>query len=84
MPSPSDRQAWPLLGLILVILLILAWAVGIQQLMWDTLVGPINQLSAYLLLAFSITIFVDILFIVGILLIEFVLTQILGRRINYG
>lgn len=84
MPSPSDRQAWPLLGLILVVLLILAWVVGFQQLMWDTLVGPINQLAAYLLLAFSITIFVDILFIIGILIIEFVLTQILGRRINYG
>lgn len=83
MPSPSDRRAWPLLGLILAVLLGVLYFAGFQQAMWDTLVGPVNQLASYLLLAFGITIVVDMFFVALILVVEFVLTRIRGQRINY-
>ena len=84
MPSPSDRKAWPLFGFILAVLLVLLYVAGFQDVMWQTLIGPINNFAGYLLLAFAITIVVDIFFVVVILIFEFVVTKLLGKKINYN
>ena len=84
MPSPSDRKAWPLFGVILAVLLVILYVAGFQDVMWQALIGPINNFAGYLLLAFSITIVVDIFFVIVILLIEFVVTKLLGKKIDYS
>lgn len=84
MPSPSDRKAWPLLGFILAVLFVLLYVAGFQDVMWQTLIGPINHFASYLLLAFAITIIVDLFFMLGILLVEWIVTKLLGRKIDYS
>jgi hypothetical protein len=84
MPSPSDRKAWPLFGVILVTLLVILYFAGFQEAMWQVLIGPIIDFSGYLLLAFAITLVVDIFFVVFILIFELIVTKLLGKRINYS
>lgn len=84
MPSPSDRKAWPLFGVILAVLLVVMYVAGFQDVMWQTLIGPINNFAGYLLLAFAITIVVDIFFVVLILIFEFVVTKLMGKKIDYS
>ena len=83
MPSPSDRKAWPLFGFILVAILVLLYFAGFQDALWQTLVGPVTNIAGYLLLAFAITILVDAVFVTIILVLEFVLTRLLKKQINY-
>ena len=84
MPSPSDRKAWPLFGLIIAVLLVLLYVAGFQDVMWQALIGPITNFASYLLLAFAITIVVDLFFVAVILLIELIATKLLGKKIDYS
>ncbi|MFK7800271.1 MAG: hypothetical protein AB8G95_01440 [Anaerolineae bacterium] len=84
MPSPSDRKAWPLFGVILAILLIILYFAGFRDEMWQALIGPITNFAGYLLLAFAITIVVDLFFVVVILIFEFIVTKLFGKRIDYS
>ena len=83
MPSPSDRKAWPLVGMILTILLFLFYFAGFEDAMWQALIGPVTDLAGYLLLAFAITIVVDIFFVAVILIFELTVTKLLRKKISY-
>ena len=86
MPSPSDRRAWPMLGVVIgttVVILLGLEQLGTTGLLEHTL-APLATVCVYITLAFVLTILVDILFIIVIWLMELIFGRLSGRRINYS
>ena len=82
MPSPSDRETWPPVILFSLLLLSLAVAFGLNAAIEG--VGTIiDQIMRWLAAAFTITLIVDLPFVVIIFLIEVTSSRALGRRVEY-
>jgi hypothetical protein len=82
MPSPSDRETWPPVILFSLLLLSLAVAFGLNTAIEG--VGTIvDQIMRWLAAAFTITLIVDLPFVVIIFLIEVTSSRALGRRVEY-
>lgn len=84
MPSASDRRAWPAFLALLVGLGLILLVLGFQELLLTGLVGPVATIFGYLGLAFSLTIAVNVLFILFIALFERFLSWLKGVEIIYG
>lgn len=84
MPSPSDRRAWPAFFLILIAISVLVYLLGYETVLWQGLTGPIATVLGYLALAFTITIPVNLFFILLIWMIEVVSIRLRGRYIDYS
>lgn len=82
MPSPSDRETWPPVILFSLLLFSLAVAFG-----WNSAIEGVgvvvDQIMRWLAAAFTITLIVDIPFVVVIFLIEVTSSRALGRRVEY-
>lgn len=82
MPSPSDRETWPPVILFSLLALALALALG-----WSFAIEGVglvvDQFLRWLAAAFTITLIVDIPFVLIIFLIEVTSGRALGRRVEY-
>lgn len=84
LPSPSDRRAWPLLLLSVLAFSVLIVLAGAGSAMLEAVAVPLTRVLAYLGLACTITLLLDL---VGMLLVgvsELVIGRLTGRRIDYG
>jgi hypothetical protein len=84
MPSASDRRAWPLFVLILVVVAVILYLVGLREAILTGLMGPVATVFGFLGLAFSLTIAVNLPFIMIIVLLERFLSWAKGVEIMYG
>ena len=84
MPSPSDRRAWPMLGVVIGTAVVVLLIFGQTGALLDQMVAPFASICVYVTLAFVLTILVDILFIIVIWLMELIFGRLSGRRINYS
>ncbi len=88
MPSASDRQAWPAFFVITAVfaflftgLFYLFDAMGI---LFATLAGPVATVFGYLALAFSMTIAVNLIFMLIIASLEYIIGRMRGMHVVYG
>lgn len=84
LPSASDRESWRMVLIYLGLAIVLAIALG-----FDPTGSPEFQslgvtILTYLLSAFTITIAVDLFFIVIIFIVETIFALLLGRRVRYN
>jgi hypothetical protein len=84
MPSASDRRAWPAFALILFVFAVLLYLLRLQDLFLSGVVGPASTVFGYLGLAFSLTIGVDLFFMLSIHLLEWLVSRIKGVALVYG
>jgi hypothetical protein len=84
MPSASDRRAWPAFVLIMAVTAVILYIVGLQDLLLIGLAGPVATVFGYLGLAFSLTIGVNLFFMVLINIIEWILSRIKGVDLVYS
>jgi hypothetical protein len=82
MPSPSDRETWPPVILFCLLLTSLAVAFG-----WSSAIEGVgfvaDQALRWLAAAFTITLIVDVPFVVIIFVLEATSGRALGRRVEY-
>lgn len=84
LPSASDREAWQAVLIYLGLALLLTIGLGIIPNITPELEELGLTILAYLLSAFTITVAVDIFFIMLILSIEITFAWLLGRRVQYS
>ncbi len=82
MPSPSDRETWPPVILFSALVLALALAFGLNSAIEGVGV-VIDQILRWLAAAFTITLIVDVPFIVIIFVLEATSARALNRHIEY-
>lgn len=84
MPSASDRRAWPAFLVLLAVLLIVLYVLGLQEVMWQGLTGPVAVVFGYLGMAFSLTIAVNLVFMGVIWSLEWLFGRLRGAHVQYG
>lgn len=82
MPSPSDRETWPPVILFSLLLLALAVTFGLNSTI-EGLSAVVDQILRWLAAAFTITLIVDVPFVLIIFLLEVTSGRALGRRVEY-
>ena len=83
LPSRSDRQSWAPILLFLVLLIILIWMTGFGPSIVAHLSSPLTAGLSWLALMCTMTLIVDLPFVLTIALSEKVLEQIRGCRVEY-
>jgi hypothetical protein len=83
LPSASDRQAWPVVGLLAVLLAAGVYLLGIGPQLATNLAGPLGYALGLLASAFTITIAIDVPLLVLIWVARGVTTLLTGRRLRY-
>ncbi len=84
LPSRSDRKAWPAFLLVMAGLALFLYLIGLQDTLFERLQQPAITMFGYLGIAFSISIAVDILFVLAIALLESLLSRVRGMSVVYG
>lgn len=84
MPSASDRRAWPAFIFIMVVVAIILYIIGLQDLLLLGLAGPVATVFGYLALAFSLIIGVNLFSMFIIYIIEWLLSRIKGVDLVYS
>lgn len=84
LPSRSDRKAWPAFALIMATLALFLYLIGLQDTLLERLEQPVITVFGYLGTAFSISVGVDILFVLAIALLESLLSRVRGMSVVYG
>ena len=84
LPSASDREAWRSALLYLALAAILAIGLGFNPSIPETVQVLSLGALTYLLIAFIITIALDLLVIVVLFFIEWFIGLVMGRRVQYG
>jgi hypothetical protein len=84
MPSRSDRRAWPVFIIIMVALALILYLLGIEGVIFAGLSDVATTVFGYLGLALSLSIGVDIVFMVVIAAIEGLISRITGVSVVYG
>lgn len=84
MPSASDRRAWPAFAAIMTLFAIALFLLNLQDEVVDTLAGPAATVFGYLGLAYSLTIGVDLFFVMIIYFLEQLISRIKGVDLVYG
>lgn len=84
MPSASDRKAWPAFAIILLLLALVLYILGAQDLLIAGLAGPLATVFGYLGLAFSLTIGVDFFVILFVYVVEWIISRVKGVEVVYG
>ena len=77
-PSPPDRAQWGLLGLVFALILIALIYFGYQDLVFQPMIGFFNNISGYLMLAFAMTIVIDIAVLPLLWFIHTILDSLFG------
>lgn len=83
MPSPSDRRAWPMLIIILAVAVLIVFVLDLQQALIEGLAQPIVSAVGYLALAFTLSIGVDIVFMMLIFVVEGLVSRLRGVELLY-
>lgn len=84
LPSKSDRRAWPAFFLILLAFAVVLHLIGVRDRLAAQLAGPALTTFGYLGMAFTVAVGIDLLFIIGIAVLERVLSRIRGVDVVYG
>jgi hypothetical protein len=84
LPSRSDRKAWPAFLLIMGALVLFLYLIGLQDTLFQRLEQPVITVFGYLGIALSLSIGVDILFVLAIALLESLLSRVRGMSVVYG
>ncbi len=84
MPSPADRRAWPGFLLTLAAVSAVVYLLGLTDVILSELSMPFSTAVSYLGTAFTLSIAVDILFMLLIALVEGLVGRILGVSVVYG
>lgn len=84
LPSRSDRKAWPAFLLMMAGLALFLYLIGLQDTLLRRLEQPVATVFGYLGIAFSISIGVDILFVIVLALLESLLSRVRGMSVVYG
>jgi hypothetical protein len=84
MPSSSDRKAWPAFALIMVVLAVILYVLGLQDYLLAGVAGPVATLSGFLGLAFSLTIGVNLFFMLFVHSSEWLISRAKGVDVVYG
>ncbi|MDJ0755665.1 MAG: hypothetical protein QNJ45_19220 [Ardenticatenaceae bacterium] len=84
MPSPSDRRAWPAFLIIMGVVTTLLYILGFQEALWRGLTGPVVTIFGYIGLALSMTIAVNLIFMLIIGFLEWLIGRVRGAHIQYG
>lgn len=83
MPSASDRRAWPTFFLILGAIFLVIYLLGLADVIFTGLLPPATAFFSYLALAFSLTILVNLLFMLLIGGLEWLMSQLRGAEVVY-
>ena len=83
LPSQADRQSWAPIVLFLVLLIMLIWVAGFGPSILAHLSDPLTTGLNWLALMCTMTLIVDLPFVLTIVLAEKVLEQIRGCRVEY-
>jgi hypothetical protein len=83
LPSRSDRQAWTPVILFLLLIGVALWAAGLWPAIIEGLTTPLHTALRWLATAFTLTIAVDLPFMLAIALGERLLERIRGARVAY-
>ena len=83
MPSASDRRAWPTFFLILGGIFAAIYLLGLADVIFTGLLPPATAFFSYLALAFSLTILVNLLFMLLIGGLEWLMSQLRGAEVVY-
>ena len=84
LPSASDRESWRTVLIYLGLALILAIGLGLNPTVSTQLQEFSLSILTFLLSAFTITIAVDLFFIILILFVETAISWLLGKQIQYN
>jgi len=84
MPSASDRRAWPAFAAIMVAFALVLFLLGLQDDLITSLAGPATTVFGYLGLAYTLTIGVDLVFMLFIYVLEQIVSRIKGVELVYG
>ncbi|MFH2038941.1 MAG: hypothetical protein ABIJ65_05845 [Chloroflexota bacterium] len=82
LPSPSDRQAWMPLILVIFLLIGLAVLVGAGSWMFESLAPPINSLLRSLAILFGISVIVHIVLLIPVFGLHKLLVRITGYDVR--
>ncbi len=84
MPTPSDRQDWPLLAGIFAVVSVFLVAIGLgEEVLVPTLQGPIARILGILVTAFGSILVLDVFVVLGLGLLERALERVTGKRAKY-
>jgi len=83
MPSASDRRAWPAFLLVMVIVAVIAYIMGLADVVVANLAGPVVTIFGYLGVALSMAIAVDLVFMAVIAALEAIIGRIKGVTVRY-
>jgi hypothetical protein len=83
LPSRADRQSWTPVALFLILLIVLIWVAGLGPAVLANLATPLTIGLHWLALICTMTLIVDLPFVLGIALSEKVLEQLRGCKVNY-
>lgn len=83
LPSRSDRQAWTPVILFLLLIGVLIWAVGLGPAIVEGLTYSLTTALHWLTAMYVFTIVVDLPFVVLIVLVERLMGQVKGVRLEY-
>ncbi|MCB8984332.1 MAG: hypothetical protein H6659_10940 [Ardenticatenaceae bacterium] len=83
MPSASDRRAWPAFLLTMLVVAVIAYLLGLADVVIANLAGPVVTIFGYLGVALSMAIAVDLVFIVLIAVLEGIISRVKGVSVRY-
>ncbi len=83
LPSPSDRAAWPMMGLFLAGVSLVFVLVGGLSLVTARIKATFLAATGYLAYAFGLAAAVDAFFVALIAIVEAIVGRALGRRVEY-
>jgi hypothetical protein len=84
MPSSSDRKAWPAFALIMALIAVILYLLGLQDYILAGVTGPVATLFGFLGLAFSLTIGVNLFFMLIVHIAEWLISRAKGVDVVYG
>ncbi len=84
MPSPADRRAWPGFLLTVGVVVLALYLLGLTDVILSELTAPVTTATGYLGTAFTLSIAVDLFFMLFIALAEWVIGRVLGVSVVYG
>lgn len=84
MPSPSDRRAWPMVGLAIVVASAIALLLDQDGILLQRATPLLGRFFTYVALSLGLTIVIDLLFVMAIGLLEAVIGRLRGQRVRYN
>lgn len=84
MPSSSDRRAWPAFLLTMVVIAVIAILLGLTDAIVANFAEPVTAVFGYLGIALSMSIGVDLFFMLIIALLEGLVSRLKGVSVRYN